>query len=210
MRGTLAQVNDEVALLQAWKAGDRGAGDALLSRIVPAVRRFFRNKVGTEVDELTQQVVLDCVRSLQNFEGRSSFRTYALAVARRRLYAFYRQRAKRPGVDIDQLSIAELAESPSSVRAREQEHIFLLQALREVPLELQIVLELHYWESLSTMEIAEVLEIPQGTVKSRLRRAREAVAVRLRSLDPCAERVENVVGHFDAWAESLQALLHQT
>lgn len=206
-RGTLATVNDEVALLEAWKAGDRAAGDELLAKIVPAIRRFFRNKVAGEVDELTQQVVLDCVRSLGAFEGRSTFRTYALAVARRRLMAFYRERAQSPGVDIDQLSIAEMAESPSSVRARKQEHTFLLQALREVPLELQVVLELHYWEALSTQEIAEVLEIPRGTVKSRLRRAREAVATRLRSLDPKRERVDDMVGRFDEWAASLRELL---
>ncbi len=199
---------DEVALLRAWKGGDRAAGDALLAEIVPAIRRFFRNKVATEVDELTQQVVLDCVRSLPSFEGRSSFRTYALCIARRQLYAFYRERAKVGDVrDLDQLSIAEMADSPSSVRARQQEHVFLLQALREVPLELQAVLELHYWESLSTQEIAEVLEIPQGTVKSRLRRAREAVSARLRSLDPKRERVDGVVAEFDAWAESLRELM---
>jgi RNA polymerase sigma-70 factor (ECF subfamily) len=208
-RGTFAIVKEEVALLEAWKAGDRAAGDELLAKIVPAVRRFFRNKVAGEVDELTQQVVLDCVRSLDAFEGRSSFRTYALAIARRRLMAFYRERAQTPGVDIDQLSIAEMAESPSSVRARKQEHTFLLQALREVPLELQVVLELHYWEALSTQEIAEVLDIPRGTVKSRLRRAREAVAVRLRSLDPKRERVDDMVGRFDEWAASLRELLER-
>lgn len=200
-------MKDEVALLQAWKAGDRSAGDTLLAPIVPAIRRFFRNKVGGEVDELTQQVVLDCVRTLHNFQGRSSFRTYALAIARRRLIAFYRQRGQAPGVDIDQLSIAEMAESPSSIRVRKQEHVFLLQALREVQLELQVVLELHYWEALSTLEISEVLEIPQGTVKSRLRRAREAVALRLRSLDPRAERVEDMVARFDEWAASLRELM---
>ena len=206
-RDTVRCVKDEVALLQAWKAGDRAAGDTLLAPIVPAIRRFFRNKVAGEVDELTQQVVLDCVRSLQSFEGRSSFRTYALCIARRRLIAFYRERGQQPGVDIDQLSIAEMAESPSSVRARKQEHVFLLQALREVQLELQVVLELHYWEALSTLEIAEVLDIPQGTVKSRLRRAREAVAQRLRSLDPRAERVDDMVARFDEWAASLRDLM---
>ncbi len=200
-------MKEELALLEGWKGGDRAAGDELLAKIVPAIRRFFRNKVATEVDELTQEVVLDCVRSLGSFEGRSSFRTYALAVARRRLVAFYRERAQTPGVDIDQLSIAEMADSPSSVRARKQEQTFLLQALREVPLELQVVLELHYWEAMSTQEVAEVLDVPQGTVKSRLRRAREAVAQRLRSLDPKAERVDDVVGNFDEWAAGLRELI---
>ncbi len=201
-------MTDEFELLRAWKAGDRDAGDRVLAGIVPVIRRFFRNKVGHEVDELTQNTVLDCVRSLDRFEGRSSFRTYALSVARRQLIAFYRERQKNGGVsDIDQMSIAEMCVSPSSLRARQQEHVFLLQALREVPLELQMVLELHYWESMSTQEISEVLEIPQGTVKSRLRRAREAVAMRLRSLDPLAARVDDVVERFDDWAQSLRGLM---
>ena len=45
-------------------------------------------------------------------------------------------------------------------------------ALRHLPLDLQVVVELHYWEEHSTAQIATVLEVPQGTVKSRLRRAR--------------------------------------
>ena len=202
-------MQEEAALLAAWKKGDRAAGERVLSAVVPTIRRFFRNKVGSEVDELTQQVVLDCVRSIGRFEGRSSFRTYAIAVARRRLIAFYRgqQRAERQ-TDIDQMSIAELsASSPSSIVARKQQHTFLLHALCEIPLELQSVIELHYWESLSTAAIADALDLPQGTVKSRLRRAREAVAVALRTLDPLEARVDDVVERFDEWAASLREIV---
>jgi RNA polymerase sigma-70 factor (ECF subfamily) len=50
-----------------------------------------------------------------------------------------------------------------------------------LPLDLQTALELHYWEELSTAELAEVLAIPQGTVKTRLFRAREQLRVLLRA-----------------------------
>ena len=51
-----------------------------------------------------------------------------------------------------------------------------MAGLRSIALELQIVLELHYWEQCSVAEIAAALELPEGTVKSRLRRGREQCA----------------------------------
>jgi len=62
-----------------------------------------------------------------------------------------------------------------------EEERALLGALRGLPLELQVLLELHYWEDLSTSELAGVLEIPQGTVKTRIRRARELLESALAS-----------------------------
>ena len=51
----------------------------------------------------------------------------------------------------------------------------VLAALQHIPLELQMTLELYYWEELEVTEIAEVLEIPLGTVKSRMSRGRRLV-----------------------------------
>jgi RNA polymerase sigma-70 factor (ECF subfamily) len=65
------------------------------------------------------------------------------------------------------------------------------EALRRLPVELQVVVELHYWEEQSTAEMAEVLEVPQGTVKSRLRRAREQLEV---DLGAAAAEVEALIG----------------
>ena len=74
------------------------------------------------------------------------------------------------------VSVAELSGSPSQVVAGHEEEKLLLVALREIPLELQTVVELYSWEELSVAQMAEVLEIPAGTVKSRLLRARDACA----------------------------------
>ena len=90
------------------------------------------------------------------------------------------------------------------VIARGQRDAALLAALRNLPLELQLVLELHYWEGMSTAELAEVLELAQGTVKTRLFRARAQLRERM-GADPSPE-VE-ATDDFDAWAQSLRGLV---
>lgn len=168
-------------LLAAWQAGDRNAGDRLLRRHVAAVRRFFRNKVdgARDLDDLVQRTFLESIRAKDGFEGRASFRTLLFTVARRQLFRFFEQRHRKGADQLGSLSVAALSTSPSQVIAREREQARLLAAMRELDVDLQVAVELHYWEELTTAELAEVLGIPQGTVKSRLRRAREALAVAL-------------------------------
>jgi RNA polymerase sigma-70 factor (ECF subfamily) len=83
----------------------------------------------------------------------------------------------------------------------------LLLALRRIPLELQIVLELHYWEGLSTRELADAMEIPQGTVKSRLRRAREALERELAVVAESQEDVRSTIDGLDHWVAGIRASL---
>ena len=80
----------------------------------------------------------------------------------------------------------------------------MLHALRAIPIDLQIALELFYWEKLSAPELAEVLEIPEGTVRSRLRRAREALEQRLRALESSPERLASTLSNLEGWALSLR------
>ena len=60
----------------------------------------------------------------------------------------------------------------------------MLAALNGLPLDLQIALELYYWEELSVVEVAAVLEVPEGTVKSRLHRARQLLREQLDRAEP--------------------------
>ena len=69
------------------------------------------------------------------------------------------------------------------------------------------MLELHYWETLTTAEMASVLEIPQGTVKWRLTKARTALKEALEGLEADDALREATVTNLDSWAQSLRAML---
>jgi RNA polymerase sigma-70 factor (ECF subfamily) len=174
---------DAVAVA-AWRAGDKAAGEALFERHFDALYRFFHNKAEDGVEDLIQQTFLAVVASIDRFRGEATFRSYLFAIARNELLAHWRKRGRRGGeIDVAEVSVAELSTAgPSRVLARRREHQLLLDALRTLPLDLQIALELVYWEELSGPELATALGIPEGTARSRLRRGKELLAARLGEL----------------------------
>jgi RNA polymerase sigma-70 factor (ECF subfamily) len=125
---------------------------------------------------------MTCVRHRDTFRGDCSFRTFLLRVARSRLYDFFRARSRsQVDPDLGVTSIVDLGTRVSRAVAGKQEHAAVVEALRELPVAHQVVLELQYWEELSATEIAAVVEEPVGTVKSRLRRAKQLLAERVQA-----------------------------
>jgi len=170
-------------LLAGWRAGDRRMGEQLFERHFDAVYRFFSSKAdASEISDLVQQTFLACVEAVESFEGHSSVRTYIFAIARHQLFRHYRKRTRQPHFDPAVSSIADLAPSPSSLLAGRQETRLLAEAMRGIPLDLQIAIELRFLEDLTGPEIACVLNLPEGTVRSRLRRGLEALRARLDQL----------------------------
>lgn len=198
----------DVELLEAWRGGDRSAGEQLFERHFEAVRRFFRNKLEFGVDDLIQQTFLACVESRERIRGDASFRTYLLAVANNLLHkhlrGLYRHGAR---LDFGVTSIHDLGPSPSVVVAGRQEQQQLLLALRRIPLEHQIILELYYWERLTSAEIAKVLDVPDGTARTRIRRAKQLLQEQLAALPGDRAVVEATLADLDAWAASLRELV---
>jgi RNA polymerase sigma-70 factor (ECF subfamily) len=176
-------MEDDFQLLDRWRAGDSAAGSQLLRRYFDNLYRFFSSKVDDEVEDLIQGTLLACVRYQDSLDGVESFRAYLFTVARNQLFRHLRRRVKRDVVDFGDCSVIDLGVSPTSIVARRQEQQRLVTALRTLPVELQLVLELHYWEGLSTSELARVIDAPQGTVKSRLRRARALLAEALQAAE---------------------------
>ncbi len=172
----------DLELLEAWRGGDRQAGEQLFERHFDAVARFFRNKVDSGIDDLIQRTFLACAESIERFRGDGSFRGYLFAIARNelRLHFMRKQQLGRRQVDLGSQSVVDLGTSPSIRMEKQQESRLLQQALREIPVDLQIVIELHHWEGLTMIELAQVLEIPVGTAKSRVRRAKEMLVGVLR------------------------------
>lgn len=158
-------------LLSAWRSGQRDAGEELVGRHWASIAGFFRAKIGDQAADLISQTFLACVEGKDRIEG-TNVKAYLFAVARRRLADHFRRAAHAPALDCSLTSLADLRTGPLSQLARHERGTLLRDALTRIPLDDQIALELCYVEGLSTREIAEVLEIPENTVRSRLSRAR--------------------------------------
>lgn len=195
---------DDAACLDAWRAGDRAAGQQLFARYYESVARFFINKVGDASPDLIQRTFLACVEGLDRFRGDGSFRSYLFAVAYRQLCRHYRDNSGNR-IDLDSISAIALDPSLSGLIVEREEMRLFLAALREIPLELQVVLELHYWEQCSVAEMAVVLEIPEGTVKSRMRRGREQLRAAVERLAARPGLATSTLHGFETWAREVRA-----
>ena len=190
-------------LLAAWRAGDRGAGERLFERYYEPVARFFLNKTDAG-PELIQQTFLACVEGAAGFRGAGSFRSYLFAIAYRQLCRHYRDR-KGDRIDLAEVSVAAMEPSPSQVMIEGEELKLLLAGLRRIPVDCQVALELLYWEQLTTVEMAAVLEIPEGTVKSRLRRGRALLRAAIEALASSPELAGSTLLGIETWARALRA-----
>lgn len=168
-------VEDDLAVLARWRGGDQAAGAALCNRHFADIYRFFEYKLAGEAEDLTQQTFLACVKARDQFRGHSTFRTYLFAIARNELYQRLRAMPRVAHVDLEVSSLAELVSSPSKQVGRAEELAQLREALRELPVEQQVLLELHYWHELDAGALAEILDATPGAVRVRLLRARQAL-----------------------------------
>jgi len=207
------RMDDDHELLLAWRSGDARAGSRLLARHIREITWFFRNKVFDESDvaDLVSQTFLGCVRSRDRFRGETSFRRFIYAIAQNTLREYLRTRTKREReqIDFSQVCLNSLQpRSLSSIQTTQRELQAFVEALRDVPVDDQIVLELKYFEDLSGRELALALGIPEGTVRGRLsrglQRLRECVRARLEiggapTEPPTTEALET-------WAAQIRAM----
>lgn len=202
---------DDEALLLAWSDGDGAAGEQLYRRHFDALYRFFRTKAPDDYEDLIQTTMLECVRSKGRFRGDAPFRAFLFGVARHCLLHHFRSRFRdRLDFDSSRSSVADLDPRPSTIAARNAQHHRLFEALRHISVDLQLVLELHYWEGMSTRELSVVLELPHGTVKSRLRRAREALREVLEAPAAAAPQPPATADELDEQVQALRAVLDET
>lgn len=175
---------DDLALLDQWIGGDAEAGGELFSRHFSTVYRFFQAKTEGEVDDLVQETFLACMKSRHSFRRQASFRSFLLGIARHVLFHHWRNR-RTAGVplDFEEISIASLSTSAGSKLALEQDRRAVHSALRQLPLDTQLLLELFYWEELDREALADVFEVETATIGTRLFRARSVLKERMASAD---------------------------
>jgi RNA polymerase sigma-70 factor, ECF subfamily len=196
-------VNNDAELLEAWRSGRSDAGEQLFRRHYDAVERFFLNKVGPErVADLVQETFVATVEARDRVADGARFRAYLLTIAYRVFCRYLRSKYKSGvQIDLEVISVAAVGASPSSLAARAEEQRLLLEGLRAIPVNYQVVLELHYWEQLTTSEIAEVLDVPPGTVRSRLRRGRDALSAAMASISRSPELLESTLTRLEDWGD---------
>lgn len=196
---------DDFELLEAWRGGDQSAGNELFNRHFDSICRFFANKLGSDVDDLIQKTFLACVEGKDRFRGDASFRGYLFGVARNVLRRYFRdKRYKGERFDALEASVHDMSPGPSMLVAEKKEQQLLLQALRKLPLDHQITLELYYWESMSAAELGGILELPEGTVRGRIRRAKQLLEAALAELAENPQVLHTTMADLEGWARSLK------
>jgi RNA polymerase sigma-70 factor (ECF subfamily) len=170
---TVAGVSDEdLALIRLVRAGDRRALEALLHRHYPRLWAVCRQMTGHDADasDATQNAMIAIVRGLPGFDGRSRFATWAYRVAVNASLDEIRRRTRRATDPLDETTLPVVAGADQGI-----ERVQVDAALRRLPPDYRAAVVLRDLCGLDYAEIAEVLEIPPGTVRSRISRGRAAL-----------------------------------
>lgn len=197
-------------LFEQWRAGDKRAGKTLVRRYFEELRRYFYAKTQDEYEDLVSMTVVRLLEAHDRYRGEADFRVFLFGVARNILREHYRQRRKDLRVDPFESSAAELGgHRLSSVLRQHERFRVLFDALRQLPLYDQELLELKYWQRFTAAEIGRIQGVPESTIGTRLQAARKRLRVVHEQL--CAHPHER---DFDdetaqAWMDELRVRLDE-
>ena len=181
-------------LVERAQGGDKQAFDLLVSKyqrkLGRLLSRFIRDP--GEVEDVAQEAFIKAYRALPSFRGDSAFYTWLYRIgintAKNYLVALGRRAPTTTEFNADEAESFEDGDqlrdinTPESVLASKEIAATVQKAMEDLPDELRTAIELREIEGLSYEEIASIMNCPIGTVRSRIFRAREAIAARLRPL----------------------------
>lgn len=181
------KVDPDHELVGRARTGERAAFDQLVARyqgrLLRLVVRLLRDQA--EAEDVVQETFLKAYRALPRFRGEAAFYTwlYRIALNGARNAVLRRRQRSAPGPLPSQLPAqAPEVGTPEAMLLSKQVMQTIDTAMEALPLELRTAIVLREIEGLSYEEIAQIMECPLGTVRSRIFRAREAIARRLRPL----------------------------
>ncbi len=191
MGAKAALVNHDVQLVRRCLAGEEAAWEEMVRqysrRIYNLAYRFTGNRAAAE--DLTQEVFLRLYRTLEQYDPREGdLSSWLMRVARNLIIDDYRRRARTPAQNGEDLAEheyhlrADEREDPHALVERRELSEQIHAALAKLSPELRACVILRDLEGLSYQEIAEALQIPEGTVKSRINRGRLELARVLRRM----------------------------
>jgi len=174
---------DDATLAARASAGDRAALEVLLDRHTDRVHAICRRIVCDPEDALdaTQEALIAVARGITRFDGRAAFTTWLHRIATNAALDELRRRKRRVVTTTPRDDLADAG--ASTVEQRVAAKLDLDAALAQVPDDFRVAVVLRDLCDLDYPEIAEVLGVPVGTVKSRISRGRQALATRLGNRD---------------------------
>lgn len=171
---------DDAALVRAAQGGDHGALDQLFRRHYDRVHGVCRRITGNDADaaDATQEAMIAMVRGLTRFDGRASFGTWAYRIATNASLDELRRRRRRPLVAGRDHDHSDDHADPSAGERIEQfaDRQQIDAALAALPEDFRVPVVLRDVADLDYAEIAAILDVPVGTVKSRIARGRGMLA----------------------------------
>ncbi|MGE0113624.1 MAG: RNA polymerase sigma factor RpoE [Steroidobacteraceae bacterium] len=185
--------DNDAKLVEMVQRGDRAAFDVLVRKyqhkVIKLVTRYVRDPV--EAEDIAQEAFIKAYRALPTFRGESAFYTWLYRIAantaknvlvssRRRLVD-YNLDLQDPDDYAAQVLLKD-SDTPEGLLLTEEIRKTVTEAMQHLPDDLREAITLRELEGLSYEEIAEVMECPVGTVRSRIFRAREAIDKKLRPL----------------------------
>ena len=178
----------DALLVERLKAGSEEAYETLIARFQQPIYNLCYRLINDPADaaDVVQEVFLKVFRSIDNFRGQSSLKTWIYRIGVNEAYNqrrwFSRHRRQEVGLEGDEEttrpwldSICDPARDPYELALNEERHQLIESSLREINADFRTAVILRDLEGMSYEEIADVLQISLGTVKSRILRGRESL-----------------------------------
>jgi RNA polymerase sigma-70 factor (ECF subfamily) len=181
--------DDTEALIQRCLAGDQAAWERIVRLHWRRVFNVAYKFVGKhdEAEDLTQDIFIKIFKSLGTFDRRANFQTWLISVSRNLCIDHYRSvRKERQTIDrdVDANDLSPATHEPGPMASLEQQDrvVLLRQALGSLPESLRTAVVMRDIQELSYQDIATRLNLPEGTVKSRINRGRNELARQIKRL----------------------------
>ncbi|NRA52814.1 MAG: RNA polymerase sigma factor RpoE [Gammaproteobacteria bacterium] len=192
----MSEQKTDQQLVELVQQGNKAAFDLLVrkyqNRVLNLVSRFVKNQ--GDVQDVAQEAFIKAYRALPGFRGESAFYTWLYRIAVNTAKNYLVAQKRRPsGSDIDAMDAENFDGSDNLRENSSPERLLLSEELRKVvfatleqlPEDLRTAITLREMEGLSYEDIAQVMECPVGTVRSRIFRAREALD---KQIEPLMQR----------------------
>jgi RNA polymerase sigma-70 factor (ECF subfamily) len=172
------QTTSDEALIARIAGGDRLAMQVLFARHQVRVYRFVLRLVRNEAtaEDLISEVFLEIWRQAGKFEGRSAVTTWMLGIARFKALSVLRRRQEEELDEETAERIEDHSDDPETVLAKKDKGEVLRQCLTKLSAEHREAIDLVYYHEKSVEEVAQIVGIPEATVKTRMFYARKKLS----------------------------------